>query len=115
MPARQAELRALREARDGRLVGDLDAATAVNQRLSAQLRALQEGNSELEKAAYDAEALRAHIERETASARAPPASPGRSQPWPTADCSAPRSIEKRITLPATVSVRISITAAAPLS
>ena len=66
----QAELRALREARDGRLVGDLDAATAVNQRLSAQLRTLQEGNSELEKAAYDAEALRAHIERETASASA---------------------------------------------
>ncbi len=68
--APQAELRALREARDGRLVGDLDAATSVNQRLSAQLRALQEGNSELEKAAYDAEALRAHIERETAGARA---------------------------------------------
>ena len=43
----------------------------MNQRLSAQLRSLQEGNSELEKAAYDAEALRAHIERETASARAP--------------------------------------------
>ena len=42
----------------------------MNQRLSAQLRALQEGNSELEKAAYDAEALRAHIERETAGARA---------------------------------------------
>ncbi len=68
----QAELRALREARDGRLVGDLDAATAINQRLSSQLRTLQEGNSELEKAAYDAEALRAHIERETDSARAHP-------------------------------------------
>ena len=44
-PCCRAELRALREARDGRLVGDLDAATAINQRLSAQLRTLQEATA----------------------------------------------------------------------
>ena len=66
----QAELQALREGRAGGTARALEEATALNQRLSSQLRTLQEGNSELEKAAYDAEALRAHIERETASARA---------------------------------------------